>query len=135
MDAPEVLEHICGRLEERRASLFLGAGINADVKSSDGVSFPLGDGLATLLCRDILGDSELNLTLDEAAEYCRQKVGASELNRYLYEALCAFEPGHCHRLLTKLPWDTIYTTNYDLLLEEACKEDPGLLGTLPDYVR
>jgi len=130
MDAPEVFEQICGRLEERRVSLFLGAGINADVQSSDGEKFPLGSDLAQMLCRDILGDIELPLTLDEASEYCRQKVGASELNRYLYEVLTSFEPGRSHQLLTCLPWDTIYTTNYDLLLERACEENPGQLGTL-----
>jgi len=130
VDAPDIFEHICGRLQERRASLFLGAGINRDSKSADGTPFPLGEDLAAMLCRDILGDAELALTLDEAAEYCRQKVGASELNRYLFDVLSAYDPGRCHMLLTKLPWDTIFTTNFDLLLEKACEADPGLLGGL-----
>ncbi len=130
MDAPEVFEHVCGRLQERRASLFLGAGINSDIRSSDGVPFPLGDDLSAMLCRDILGDEDLSLTLDEAAEYCRQKVGGAALNRYLFDVLTSYEPGRCHELLVKVPWDTIFTTNFDLLLERTCATNPGLLGAL-----
>jgi len=124
------LEHICGRLSERRASLFLGAGINAGIRAPDGTSFPFGEDLARMICRDLLGDAELVLTLDEAAEYARFKIGAPEFNKYLFDLFCRFQPGRCHLLLTKLPWDTIYTTNYDLLLENACNANPGLLGRL-----
>ena len=124
------LEHICSRLSERRANLFLGAGINAGITASDGTKFPLGPDLAQLICRDLLDDEDLVLTLDEAAEYARYKIGEGEFNRYLFDLFSRFSPGRCHLLLVLLPWDTIYTTNYDLLLEKACATNSGLVGRL-----
>ena len=33
-------------------------------------------------------------------------------------------PGHLHELLVKLPWNDIFTTNWDTLIERAADEDP-----------
>ena len=44
MATPETLDavrRICDRLTERRATLFLGAGVNADVKNDKGEECPL----------------------------------------------------------------------------------------------
>jgi len=97
------LEHICDRLSERRATLFLGAGVNAGIKTPDGRAFPLGVDLAGLLCREILDDAQLILTLDEAAEQVRHKIGAPEFNRYLFELFRQFRPARCHELICMSP--------------------------------
>lgn len=119
----EVFERICDRLSDLHANLFLGAGINAGIMSSNGDTFPLGNELSQLICNDLLGDSHLSLTLDEASEYARYKLGEVELNRYLYELFQLFHPGRSHNLISNLPWDTIYTTNYDQLLEFAYEKN------------
>jgi len=48
----EAIEMVCNRLSERSATLFLGAGINANVRNDNGEKFPLGQGLSNWLARD-----------------------------------------------------------------------------------
>jgi len=113
------IEVICNRLSDRTATLFLGAGINANVQNSEGEAFPLGQGLSDWIARDLLNAPDLKLPLDEAAEMARFRLGDKEFNRYLYERFLSFTPGVAQLALVQLPWDIIYTTNYDLLVENA----------------
>jgi len=118
----EAIENICKLLSTRRAALFLGAGINVGLRSCKGEEFPLGEGLAKLICRDLLNDELLQLTLDEAAEYARTRFGLRAVNKYLFEFFSGFAPGQSHLTTVKLPWDVIYTTNFDMLLEQAAAQ-------------
>jgi SIR2-like domain len=113
----QAVETICDRLSERTATLFLGAGINAGVKDTHGRSFPLGSGLAEWIATDLLESPDLSTSLSEVAEIARYRVGEEALNSYLYEQFSQFRPGTAHLALAQLPWDVIYTTNYDLLVE------------------
>lgn len=115
----EEMQNICKLLSTRTATLFLGAGINAGICNQNGEEFPLGTGLAKLICRDLLEDELLELTLDEAAEYARSRVGPQALNKYLFDLFSGFNPGLAHIAAVQVPWDTIYTTNFDDLLERA----------------
>lgn len=126
----EALERVCARLSERQVNLFLGAGINSGIHATDNVPFPLGTDLSRFICTDLLEDSQLVLTLDEASEQARFKVGEVEFNRYIYDLFARYRPGRTHSLIIKLPWDTIYTTNFDLLLEQAAESSEDLIGTL-----
>ena len=126
----DIYERICDRLSERKATLFLGAGVNAGIVSADGDPFPLGSNLASYICTELLGDSQLELTLDEAAENARYKVGEPEFNRHLYDFFEKFSPGKAHLSIIHLPWDAIFTTNYDLLLEKTCANNQSILGDL-----
>lgn len=115
----EAMEYICKSLSSRQVTLFFGSGINEGIKNNSGLKFPLGSDLAKLICKDVIGDELLDLTLDEAAEYAKSKVGSWALNKYIYELFIQFKPSSSHISAVQLPWDTIYTTNYDLLLENA----------------
>lgn len=115
----EEMQNICKLLSTRTATLFLGAGINAGICNQNGEEFPLGTGLSKLICRDLLEDELLELTLDEAAEYARSRVGPQALNKYLFDLFSGFNPGLAHIAAVQVPWDTIYTTNFDDLIEKA----------------
>ena len=115
------IEVICEKLSERQAVLFLGAGINADLKNAAQKEFPLGHDLARWIASDLLNESELELPLDEAAEMAIMKLGRKEFNAYLYKEFSLFKPGTAHLSLVQLPWDVIYTTNYDVLVEDASR--------------
>jgi hypothetical protein len=42
-----------------------------------------------------------------------------ERSDYLFDKFKDFTPGVVHLALVQLPWDKIYTTNFDLLVEQA----------------
>jgi hypothetical protein len=115
----EAIETICDRLSERTATLFLGAGINGGVKDDAGEPFPLGQDLSRWIAKDLLEAPSLEASLEEAAEMARYRCSDETVNKYLYEEFSRFRPGTAHLALIQLPWDVIYTTNYDLLVEEA----------------
>lgn len=119
--ALKAIETICARLSDRTATLFLGAGINANIHNNAGETFPLGKGLSQLISRDLLDSPELNISLDDAAEMARFRLGNKVVNDYIYEQFSQFNPSTAHLALVQLPWDVIYTTNYDLLVEKAAE--------------
>ena len=113
------IETICNHLTERTATLFLGAGINAGLRNNSNDEFPLGLELSRWIARDLLKTPELNMSLDDCAEMARFRLGPKVVNDYIFEKFSAFKPGVAHLALVQLPWDAIYTTNYDLLVETA----------------
>jgi hypothetical protein len=115
----EDIRAICDHLVERTATLFLGAGVNAGLLSSEGVLCPFAADLSTWLCTDLLMSPETHVPLDEATEMARHAVGERAFNDYLFDKFSKYRPGVAHLGLVQLPWDKIYTTNFDLLLEEA----------------
>jgi tetratricopeptide (TPR) repeat protein len=119
----EQLRTICDHLVERTASLFLGSGINAGIHSSEDIACPLGNQLSTWICRDLLISPETVVPLDEASEMARHAVGDRVLNDYLFEQFGKFKPGVAQLALVQLPWDKIYTTNFDLLVEQAAQSE------------
>jgi Flp pilus assembly protein TadD len=95
--------------------------VNHGVQNEAGEPCPLGQQLAELMCRDLLGSSDARLPLDDAAEMARFRVGQKAVNDYLFRLFSRFAPGTSHLALVQLPWDSVYTTNYDLLVETAAK--------------
>lgn len=115
----DAIRNICDHLVERTSTLFLGAGINAGIRNPKGECCPLGQDLSEWICRDLLTSPETKVTLDEAVEMATYKLGLKPVNDYIYEKLETFEPGAAHLALVQLPWDVIYTTNFDLLVEKG----------------
>lgn len=118
-DLNVAIEAICGHFAQRTAVLFLGAGINHGVKNATGQTFPLGNDLAQSIAKDLLSLSQSNLTLQDAAEIARYDLGNEALNEYIFKKFESYVPDSVHLAIAQLPWDVIYTTNYDLLIESA----------------
>lgn len=117
----EHVRSICDHLVERSATLFLGAGVNVGIASPAGVTCPLGSELSDWICRDLLRSPETVVPLDEAAEMARHAFGERAFNEYLFKEFEQFQPGAVHLGLVQLPWDKIFTTNFDLLIERAAE--------------
>lgn len=115
----DAIQNVCDHLVERAATLFLGAGVNSGVTNDAGKQCPAGAELAIWICRDLLNSPQTKAPLDEAVEMARYKLGAKAVNDYIYDSLKQFNPGAAHLAMIQLPWDVMYTTNFDLLVEEA----------------
>ncbi len=105
-------------LDEGAAAIFAGAGLS---KPSGYVDWKE-------LMRDIA--DELGLSVDQesdlisVAQYHVNKFSSrAKLNSLLIEEFTKdTRPSENHKLLAKLPIDTIWTTNYDALIEDAFRE-------------
>lgn len=116
---------ISNKLRNREVTLFLGAGINYGLVNADDVAFPLGNDLSQIICSELLSATKRDQPLAEVADMARYRVGESAFNTFIYDLFTSFRPGHVHHGIAELPWDTIYTTNFDLLLEKAFEEVVG----------
>ncbi len=113
------LEYFCQEylkaLEQGSAALFAGAGL----------SQPSGFVNWKELMRDIA--DELGLSVDEEADlisiaqfHVNQFGSRAKLNSSLIEEFTKdAQPNDNHRLIADLPVDTVWTTNYDTLIEDA----------------
>ena len=121
------LDEIADRLSSHSAAVMVGAGFsrNAMPVEPTSASFPswqeLGDVLFRKLHRRAPSDDERYLSLPRLAEQVQAVFGRPALDGLLRQAIpdLAYEPSLLHSQLLNLPWQDVFTTNYDTLLERA----------------
>lgn len=136
-DSELYINKIVRSLKEESASVFVGSGFSLNSKpANESVKerMPLWGDLLDYFC-ELLGMTEkideesnkknlkyLNALL--IAQDVANTYGRSELDRIIQEKMKdeLFEPAEAHKLLLQLPWNDIFTTNYDTLLERGCKQ-------------
>ena len=130
-DVPEevkpYLDEIAERLWSYNAVVMVGAGFshNAEPVGSVSESFPswstLGDIFYKKLHGSLPGEEARYLSLLKLAEKVQAAFGRPALDRMLRQAIpdLRYEPSRLHSGLLRLPWQDVFTTNYDTLLERA----------------
>ena len=99
---------------------FIGAGFSLNATLPEGEVMPDWSGLTQSFMIDI-GATKPKNGPDIAMDYERQ-FGRVQLIEKIRDVLHSdtAEPGEAHLAFVQLPFDTIYTTNFDLLIEDAC---------------
>ncbi len=131
------INKIVKSLKEGSASVFVGAGFSLNGKPANETiteSMPLWGDLLDYFCellgmKDSKKDGQDNkkclkyLNALSIAQDVADTYGRSELDSIIQEKMKdeSFEPSDVHKLLLELPWNDIFTTNYDTLLERASK--------------
>lgn len=107
-------------IAEGKCLPFVGAGLSLNAKLPDGETMPDWPGLTKILA-SAAGITDNKDGPNVASEYERH-FGRVQLIETIRHALKTdiIEPGKAQRAFVQLPFDTIYTTNFDLLLENAC---------------
>jgi hypothetical protein len=98
---------------------FVGAGFSLNAKLPEKYKMPDWPGLTQILAT--AAEISEKAGGPEVASAYERKFGRVQLIEAIRRALHSdlAEPGRAHRAFAQLPFDTIYTTNFDLLLEEA----------------
>lgn len=101
---------------------FIGAGFSKNATLPSGYTMPDWAELTAILAKDA-GTAEGTPAIVVAQRY-EQRFGRVQLVEAIREALLPEKarPGKAHRAFVPLPFDTIYTTNFDLLLEDSYTE-------------
>lgn len=99
--------------------LFVGAGV------SKGAGLPLAGELAEELADEFLDGKHRDKPLAKVASFIegRPRLGRLALIQHLEKRLQAARPARSHRLIPCFPWQAIYTTNYDQLIERGFPAD------------
>ncbi|WP_198155217.1 hypothetical protein, partial [Candidatus Burkholderia verschuerenii] len=134
VDIPSLVETIAGG----RAILFVGSGFARNAIALDGTAFPTAQILANKIGK--LGSFDPDNDLRYASEkYLRMNSG-EQLVAMLLDAFSVKEVLPHQTVIATTPWQRIYTTNYDLVIEEAAKSaglriEPADLDDSPgDYL-
>ena len=121
------LDEIADRLWSKSAAVMVGAGFSRNAKpvGSASASFPdwceLGDSFFKKLHGRSPGTEARYLNLLKLAEQVEAAFGRPALDDFLRRAIpdLTYEPSPLHSQLLNLPWQDVFTTNYDTLLERA----------------
>jgi hypothetical protein len=116
----EIPQPLLDDIAQGKCLPFVGAGFSLNASLPEGETMPDWPGLAKILASATGSTSNKNGP-NVALEYER-RFGRVQLIETIRHALKTdiIEPGKAHRAFVQLPFDTIYTTNFDLLLEDSC---------------
>lgn len=120
-------EEIVTSLKEGRASVFVGAGfsLNADpINDQVKAKMPLWNDLLDEFC-DKLGYKNEDMKYTDSLDIAQDMAdvyGRLRLDQMIQESMNdrLFKPSDVHKLLMELPWNNVFTTNYDTLLDRTC---------------
>ena len=123
------LNEIAERLFSGHAAVMIGSGFSRNAQPQGGSSrqFPdwsdLGDLFYETLHHKRPDADAKYLSVPTLANEVEAALGRPALDRLLSSAIPDqdSEPGALHIALLNLPWSDVFTTNYDTLLERACK--------------
>ncbi|KQS36186.1 SIR2 family protein [Pedobacter sp. Leaf194] len=103
--------------------LFLGAGASFDALSDLHKLVPRGQELSDLIAEKFLDETYYGQPLQVISELAISETSLREVQEFIYEIFIQFKPNSQHKLITNFRWRSIYTTNYDFLIEDSFREN------------
>lgn len=106
-------------ISQGRCLPFVGAGFSKNALLPDNLTMPDWPELAAILAKT--AGTNADAPPPEIAQRYEQRFGRVQLVEAIRESLHSdrARPGNAHLAFARLPFDTVYTTNFDLLLEAA----------------
>lgn len=111
------LNHAIERALDGHAILFLGSGFPFGATNVANTKFKRGTELATALSK--AAGLPADATLDDAAEAYLEMLGEDALIQLLQREYTVQKVKPFHRTYATIPWNRIYTTNYDNVIEHC----------------
>lgn len=115
--------------------LFLGAGASRNATHPDGHNIPTGQELADNIAETFLDDSYKGSPLQYVSELAISEFDLFTVQKLLYDIFTQYGPSEFHCKIPEFHWRSIYTTNYDFIVEEAYRKANDALQTLVPVIR
>lgn len=118
----KIPHHLLEQLKAGNLVLFLGAGASFGAKNNKSQTIPSAKQLSKQLAEKFLG-ADVEGDLSYVAELCISESSLYDVQLFISNLFREFH--HCphHSKLTDFVWKAIFTTNYDLLIEDAYREN------------
>ena len=123
------------QIKEGNVVLFLGAGAAYDTEHMQGKKAPTGRQLADLIAEQFLGKEYLNYDLQHVSELAISERDLFTVQKFIYDIFKDFEPGEPHLRIPLYKWNSIFTTNYDLVIEKAYDKVKDRLQELAVFIK
>lgn len=123
------------QIKAKNVILFLGAGASFGALHPAGLKMPNGQELADLIAEKYLGESYKGKNLSYVSELAINESSLFDVQHYIYELISPFTPAEHHIKISNFPWNKIFTTNYDFIIENAYKGNKDSVQNLFPVVR
>jgi tetratricopeptide (TPR) repeat protein len=131
----EIPKHLVNEIGQGNVVLFLGAGASFGAISPNMTKIPNGQELADLIAKKYLGDEFVNQQLTYVSELAISQSNLFDVQKYIYDLVEPFKPAEFHKLIPSFNWRSIYTTNYDYIIEESYKSAQNKIQELSVVIR
>ena len=121
--------HLIEQLKAGNVVLFLGAGASFGAKNKNNQSLPSGKELSKLLAEKFLGN-EVEGELSYISELCISESSLFDVQQFIASIFKEFLPNSHHLKIPEFVWKAIFTTNYDLVVENAYRQNKNSLQEL-----
>jgi tetratricopeptide (TPR) repeat protein len=115
----KIPKSLLDKIKEGKVILFLGAGAAFDSKHPKGEKLPTGSQLANLISAKFLGPKYVDRDLQYISELAISETDLFTVQKFVADIFKQFKPGDHHLRMPLYKWHSIYTTNYDLIVENA----------------
>jgi len=116
------------KVKQGKVILFLGSGALYGA-TLPGKGIPLGNDLRDILCDRFLNDSFKSSDLAHVAAMAISQTCLFDVQDFIKDYFAELEPADFHKQIPKFKWRALFTTNYDLLIENCYK---GVSDSLQD---
>ncbi|MBM69913.1 MAG: hypothetical protein CME43_10590 [Haliea sp.] len=111
--------YLIDEIKHGKVALLFGSGALYGAKFPDGKGLILGDDLKLEICEQFLGGEYREETLQFVSELAINKCGLFKLQDFIAEKFDGVEPGEFHKKIAQFKWRALFSTNYDLLIEDS----------------
>ncbi|NJO92618.1 MAG: hypothetical protein HC831_29385 [Chloroflexia bacterium] len=115
----EIPKSLIDQIREGNVVLFLGAGALKGAIHRDGKPALTGPQLGQLIAEKFLEEDFSDSSLQIISEVAMSDTGLFPVQQFIAEYFDGFEPADFHKKIPLYRWQTIVTTNYDLVIEKA----------------
>lgn len=131
----EIPKPLLDQIKEGNVVLFLGAGALNGAIHRDGKDAPSGPQLAGLIANKFLEEGLSDSSLQMVSEIAISETGLYPVQKFIADIFNGFEPNDFHKKIPLYRWQSIVTTNYDLVIEKAYSNCENQKQTLVKFVR
>jgi len=126
--------HLLNEIKRGQVVLFLGSGATIGSSHPKNHWPPVGPKLAELLAAEFLGGKMADQPLAMVSELSIANSDQITVQAFIRDLFKDFSPADFHLKLPTFRWRAIFTTNYDLVIEEAYKNQPKRNQSLVPFI-
>lgn len=123
------------QIKDGKVILFLGAGSAFDSVHPTGMKPLTGKQLAHKIADKFLGEEYLEYDLQNVSELAINETDLYTVQKFVADIFKDFNPGKHHLRIPLYKWNSIYTTNYDLLIERSYEKVKNSVQTLSTFIK
>lgn len=112
--------------------LFLGSGFSYGSIHVDGRNAPIGQELSDLIAEEFLGNEYKGQPLKNVSKFAISETDIFKVQQFVLKIFEPFKPADFHFKLKQFKWKSIYSTNYDFIVERIY-DGSGLQKLSPVY--